>query len=332
MGVEVDVYAPTIETASLDWHHQVLGRDEAWVYRVYDEVWSGTERFDYDMIVKGGYDAVIVEAYRGIPRSKLAEMVRKLRGRSLTVAVIHEGDVEGVEPFLKMGFDLYVVFDERYVNELFGSYRRKVSYVVIPYPCAEPPQVDPWRPAFANGRVLFFSFGRQPVEEYVPYIEALDRLSRSYDLVYWVVRTDGGKLNVDRPWMVEWRRKLSIEEIYSFLKGCDVHLLPKGRTRKVVVSSTLYQIIGSLTPTVVPDTRFFETVPVDSSGVGAVVKFKDVDDLVEKLKLLIEEPSVVERVRREAKRLFEYCRASRVARIFLKVIDDRLQGLAGEKR
>ncbi len=324
MGVEVDVYAPTVESASLDWHHRILGRDEPWVHRVYDEVWKGTERFDYSRILEKGYDVVFVEAYRGLPLRPLSELVEKLKGKSLRVAVIHEGDVEGVEPFLRMGFDLYIVFDERYVRELFGPYRDRVRVAIVPYPCTEPPQVDPWRPSFAYDRILFFTFGRQPVEEYKPFIEALDKLSESYDLVYWVVRSNG-KLGVERPWLVEWRRRLSLEEIYSFLKGSDIHLLPKGNTRRVVVSSTLYQIIGSLTPTVVPDTRYFETVPTDEEGIGAVVKFRDVNDLVRKLKLLIEDKDLRDRVRREAKALFESCRASRVARMLLRLFEHMLE-------
>ncbi len=327
--MDVDVYAPTVETASMDWHHQVLGRDEPWVRRVYDEVWVGRERFDYGAILDGGYDVVLVEAYRGLPRRPLAELVRKLRGRSLTVAVIHEGDADGVRPFLEMGFDLYVVFDRRFVDELFGPYKGKVRVEIVPYPCAEPPQVDPWRPGFAEGRLLFFSFGRQPVEEYEPFVKALDRLARSYDLVYWVVRTDDARLPFERPWMVEWRRKLSLEEIYSFLRGCDIHLLPKGRTKKVVVSSTLYQVIGSLTPTVVPDTRFFETIPTDERGVGAVVKFRDVNDLVEKIRMLVEDEEVRRTVVEEARRLFESCRASRVARRFLRILEGSLTRTAG---
>ena len=323
MGIEVDVYAPTVETASMDWHHRVLGRDEPWVHRVYDEVWAGTQRFDYRPILEGGYDVVLVEAYRGLPLKPLAELVERLRGRSLRVAVIHEGDVEGVEPFLKMGFDLYIVFDERFVNELFGPYKGRVRVAIVPYPCAEPPQVDPFRPRWAHGRILFFSFGRQPVEEYRPFIEALDRLSGSYDFVYWVVRSDG-KLGYERPWLVETRRRLSLEEIYSMLRGADVHLLPKGNTRRVVVSSTLYQVIGSLTPTVVPDTRYFETVPTDEEGIGAVVKFRDVEDLVRKLRLLIEDEGVRERVRREARKLFESCRAARVARMTLRLFESAL--------
>ncbi len=324
MGIEVDVYAPTVDTASLDWHHRLLGRDEPWVRRVYDEVWAGRERFDYKPILEGGYDVLVVEAYRGLPLRPLRELVEKARGRMVRVAVIHEGEERWVHPFLEMGFDLYVVFDERFVKELFGPYRGRVRVAIIPYPCAEPPQVDPWRPSFAVGRVLFFSFGRQPVEEYRPFIEALDRLSKSYDLVYWVVRSDG-KLGYDRPWLVEWRRRLSLEEVYSFLRGSDIHLLPKGNTRRVVVSSTLYQVIGSLTPTVVPDTRFFETVPTDEDGIGAVVKFRSVDDLVRKLRMLIEDGSLRERVRREARKLFESCRASRVARMMLRVIEGLLE-------
>ncbi len=101
------------------------------------------------------------------------------------------------------------------------------------------------------------------------------------------------------------------------LHGSDIHLVPKGWTRRVVVSSTLHQTLASLTPTVVPDTRYFETIPVDEEGFGAVVKYFCVDDLVAKLRRLIEDADARRRVVEEAKRLLAGCNRFNVARALL---------------
>jgi len=118
----------------------------------------------------------------------------------------------------------------------------------------------------------------------VDFIQALDRLSRKYDLIYRIVRS-GGLLPFTRKWLHQEQKRLrDTEEVYKHLHSSDIHLLPKGNTEKVVVSSTLYQCLGSLVPTVVPNTRHFEVLPEEKP----VVIYDDVNDLKEKLEHLIE--------------------------------------------
>jgi len=127
----------------------------------------------------------------------------------------------------------------------------------FPYPCLPAKQ---GRRKFAEDVLTFFSFGRQPAEEYHDFIAALDLLSLRYDLVYRVVRSDG-LLPFSRPWLEQTQERPSNEEVYRYLHSSDIHLLPKGSTEYTVVSSTLFLCMGSLVPTVAPNTRHFESLP-----------------------------------------------------------------------
>ncbi|NOZ82963.1 MAG: glycosyltransferase family 1 protein, partial [Euryarchaeota archaeon] len=191
--------------------------------------------------------------------------------------------------------------DERYVREVLAGRVEQERVAIVPYPCHP---VSPGGRCRKGEKLRFFSFGRQPVKEYAPYIAALDRLSQSYDLEYLVVRADEHRLEVDRSWLRQEHRRLDTSQIYEYLHASDVHLLPKGGTHYVVVSSTLCQCLGALCPTVAPATRHFEMLP-SRDGVAPVVLYSSVDELVEKLRRLIDDESFREGVVRMAE---EYVR------------------------
>ncbi len=319
-GYNVKVFAPTIESASRDWHHRVLEiKDEPWVIRCYEETDDPKGGYiDFNRILEHDFDVFVVEAYARQPLEKLRRLIELVRRRARTVAIIHGYKREHTDPFALMGFDAYVVFDERYINELLKPFLDRIGNKIhiIPYPCTPPLNIKPERPGFAEGKILFFSFGRQPPEEYRDYLEALRKLRRSYDLVYWIIRSDG-LLDVNEKWVKQWWMRPPLKVLYKYLKASDIHLLPKGRSKYVVVSSTVYQTLGALVPIVTPSTRYVETIPTDDNGIGVVVKYYDVDDLIRKLKLLIEDREVRNRVIWEAYRFVEENSAEKIAERYL---------------
>jgi len=309
MGHEVVVYAPTLESAARDWHHKHLGiEDEPWIKRVYEEtdeyLYPDGGWIDSEKLLEEDYEALIVELYTRLPVSELKKISAKIKGKAKLIGVLHLGYPRDIKPILEIEWDAITIFDKRCLDELLSRYVEEIPGRVeeIPYPFAIVKKVQPIRPEFAEDKIFFFTFGRQPDLEYVDYIRALRRLSSSYDLVYLIVRSDG-VLSIEEDWLIQRREKLSLKSLYSYLKGSDLHLLPKNDIRAVVVSSTLAQTLYSGAPTITPDTRHFELIPVDDKGIGPIVKYRlgDTDDLVEKLKLLIDDEDLRERVSREAK-------------------------------
>lgn len=122
------------------------------------------------------------------------------------------------------------------------------------------------------------------------------------------MHSDDRELPCGRSWLKAVHYKLGVEEMYALLRSAVLHLLPKEWTTKPVVSSTLYQAIASLIPAIVTDTRYFETIPVDEHGFGAVVKYREVRGLVRKLKLLLEDEDIRRFVVEKAKEFLGICK------------------------
>ncbi len=298
MGHEVTVFAPK---SVKQWHHIIYGEDEPFVVRCYYERDAGN-RFD---ITLPSLDYVVVESYPLLPHRDIERAVKHV---DFKVCVVHDQRREefGFNP---RTFNCIVVFDERFFEVVNSD-----NVVVIPYPCH--PIVRGNR-RFAEDKLRFFTFGRQPMDEYLDYLRALDELSKIYDLEYLVVRSDK-LLPFDRNYLVQTVKRLSLKEIYKYLHNSDAHLIPKKNTDGYVVSSTLYQCLGSLTPTVVPNTRHFENLP-EINGYKPAVVYNGLKDLKEKLIKLIEDENFRKSVVKSAEIFVEMNRSDKVAKKFVEL-------------
>ena len=319
-GHEVKVFAPSVFTADryCPTHH-VIGDDEAFVFRCYDEkplkeAEGGS--IDARRILEEDMDFLIVESYPTLPQREVERVCRRLRERGVkVVAVIHEGRSDELQYEDLRTFDRIVCFDRRYLR-LLSEYDDIVE--IIPYPC-HPVRASKRR--FAEDKLRFFSYGVQPVWQYNDYVHALRNLNCEFE--YVVVRSDGLIPFKDR-FLIQKRMRLSTEELYAFLHNSDIHLLPKGapsRKNAVVVSSTLFLCLGSLVPTVVPNTKHFESLPT-IEGVKPAVIYENLEDLKMKIERLIEDESFRESVRRAALRYVEENSVEKIADKFIKLLEN----------
>ena len=320
MGYNLKVFAPYVHSASKWWHHKIVREEEEkFVIRCYDELEPKTMsggRVDEGKILSEDLDYLIVESYASIPYKSVEHLVKKLRKRgTVVVAVIHEGSRKDIRYSNLCIFDALVVFDERYINEVVYDYSHLAK--IIPYPCHP---VRKGNRKFAEDILTFFTFGRQPAQEYGDYIKALDVLSLRYSFIYRVIRSNG-LLPFSKPWLKQERKRLDNTEVYRYLHSSDIHLIPKGQTKYVVVSSTLCQCLGALIPTVVPDTRHFEVLP-EYDGVKPAVVYSDVEDLKEKLIRLVEDEEFRKNVVNSAERYVEENRSDKIARKFVKLFKE----------
>jgi len=328
LGHDVIVYAPTLESADTDWHHRHIDViDEPWVHRVFEE----TDEYLYpaggsirsEELLEDDYDAFILESVVRFPVNEFKRIASKIKKKAPLILVMHLGYIRDVDPFMEIDWDKIVVFDSRYAKEILSTYGRRVEekIVEIPYPCPIFDDVKPIRLKSLEDVFLFFTFGRQPVREYLDYVRALRRLSEKYDFKYLIIRSDRGLPFRDR-WIIQRCERPEMKMIHRYLRGSDVHLLPKGDTRAVVISSTLAQTIYSGVPIVVPDTRHFELIPVDENGFGPVVKYRigDTHDLERKLSILIEDGDLRRRISKMAREYAKRYSDDFVAREFLNLI------------
>ncbi|NPB07898.1 MAG: glycosyltransferase [Aquificae bacterium] len=323
-GYEITVFAPYKESANRWWHHKLIREDEPFVVRCYEETSpDGREgRLDIGRVLSSEIDVLIVESYEKLPYGDVERLVALLRDRGVpSIVVIHEGLPEDVRYSDLNLFERIVVFDERFLREVLGNRVNKEKVEVIPYPCY--PVREGKRRFAQDGRIRFFSFGRQPREEYCPYLEALKvfRKKSERPFLYRVVRASE-LLRFWEEWFEQEEGVLDYEDIVRELHSSDFHLLPKGNTRRVVVSSTLYQVLGTLTITFVPDNRFFETLPRGEKA--PVVFYGDVEDLLEKIQTLCREEELRERIRENARRFVEENEVGRITDRFEALINSVL--------
>ena len=315
-GNEIKIFAPYIASADRWWHHRIIREDEDFVIRCYNELEPSTLRgggIDFGKIEDEDFDVLLVESYTSIPYRDVEKLVKRVRSDGVRVGlVVHEGSREEMRYSSLDIFDFVVVFDERYERMLDG-YGGDIK--VIPYPCYP---VKEGNREFGEDGIIFFSFGRQPEKEYEDFVNALRRLRARYDLRYRIIRSDG-MLKFDEDWIEQRRERIaSTEELYNYLHGSDIHLLPKGHTNKVVVSSTFCQCAGSLVPIIAPNTRHFETLPEDKP----VLLYEDEKDLEEKITMVIESDSIREQLKINAKRYVEENRVDIVADRFMELFKE----------
>ncbi len=329
---DIIVFAPTRESANKWWHHKIIRKeDEDFVIRCYKEVDPNGKggKIDKNLILSEDFDVFIVESYASIPYKEIEEMLPKIKKKSRTIVIIHEGCRDHIKYSSLDIFDAVVVFDDRFIKEIVGSMCSPEKIHIVPYPCIYDEEYVRRRKKEINkekgNEITFFSFGRQPISEYNDYINALKKLRRKYNLTYKIVRSNG-LLSVKEPWIYQISDRPNTEEIYKYLENADVHLLPKGKTRYVVVSSTLCQCLSSLCPTVVPNTRHFETLP-SINGVKPAVIYNDVQDLVKKIERLIEDSEYRTKVLEAAE---IYARENSAKRV-VKMLENLFKILISEK-
>jgi len=324
MGHELKIYAPLIESASRDWHHKLIeSKDEPWVTRCYWEPSEGDFGWiNPEPILRDNPEILVIQSHVKLPTGNLAEITRKVKAK--IIAIIHNTSSDEVINLLKARIDVMVVFDERYIREVLSPHGVDRSRIrIIPYPCPNIKVERKSKPSFARGKYLFFSFGRQPPREYMDFINVLRELKRKHDLLYWIVRSNS-PLSLDESWIIQLRRRLTLEELLNKIAMADLHLIPKGTTNRVVVSSTVYQTIVAPTPIIIRDSRYVEDIPTDNQGFGPVVKYSSTRDLRNKIEVLIEDKNAWMRVIREAQKFAEEHNSRKIALMFIELFKELL--------
>lgn len=327
MGFEVVVFAPKLRSANLDWHHRMINvRDEAWVLRAYEE--TSELAYPYggsisSKILEADYDALIVEIYGRLPLNELAKVSDKLGRKAKLIGVLHLAWRRDIPPILKIPWDALAIFDERYRSELLeGHDLSSIKRIEeIPYPCAIIDAERARRPRQAEEKFLFFTYGRQPEIEYADYIRALRSICGDGRAAYYILRS-GDRIKIDEAWIIQEMDRPELSRLYEYLRGADLHLIPKSDTRGVVVSSTAYQSLYSGTPIVAPDTRYFETIP-GSLDEGPIVKYRlgDSEDLLEKLRILMSDEGRRGIIAENARRYALENSDEKIAKRFLELME-----------
>lgn len=321
---DLTVFAPTLESAT-DWHHNPIEKeDEEFVIRGYEQPESiGKTGWIDERLWKEDYDVLVIQGLELLPIPTLLEMFPKINAKK--VLVWHVGKLPIYKEVYKLKFDAIVCFDFRFENMLKGKYPEGIISI-IPFPCHPVAKVkeDSEKKRARNelgmpsDKTILFSFGKQPLFEYKDYLWLANELKGKYDLKYLVLRSYGD--SPPESDFLEVRRGIpEYEEIYNYLRAADIFLLPKSETEYIVVSSTVFQCLGALTPIVVPEVGYVELLDKE------IVKYKNREDLKEKIIRLIEDEDLKEEVLRHAEQYVIENSAEKIAKKFVRLFEDILR-------
>ncbi len=318
---DLTVFAPTLESAT-DWHHNPIECEgEEFVIRGYEQPEAlGKTGWVDERLWKGDYDVLVVQGLALLPIPALLEIFPKVGAKK--VLVWHEGILPLYEDFYKLNFDAIVCFDSRFRNMLMRKYPEEKIHI-IPFPCRPLAKVkgDSAKKSardelnIPQDKNILFSFGKQPQFEYEDFLWLANELKERYDLKYFILRSYGD-LPPEKKFLEVRRGRPEYEEIYKYLYASDIFLLPKSGTENIVVSSTVCQCLGALTPIVAPDVRHVEQMDKE------IVKYKNRSELKAKVIRLIEEEGFKKEVLRHAERYVRENSAEKIANEFISLFED----------
>lgn len=286
-GYKVTIFGPYLHSASRWWHYISTRKDEDVVVRCFEEISPDGQmgHIEINKITSAKLDALIIESWQSLPQIEVEKIVLELRKKGVpSFIVIHEGYAEDLKYSSLNIFEKVILFTKKYLEITKDKVERGKIEIIL-YPCV--PIKDRRRGFGDDGKITFFSFGRQPIKEYTDYIEALRGLREQFfNIAYKVIRCKDLLPLRNEEWIDQRKKIIDLEEIYAHLGNSDIHLIPKGQTNGVVVSSTLCQTLGSLCPAVAPNTNHFEDVAAQSEHPPLVV-YENHEDLKEKIRKLI---------------------------------------------
>ncbi len=313
---DLTVFAPTLESAR-DWHHQIVEKpDEDYVIRGYEQPIAPSESsWIDDRLWKECYDILVVQGLALMPIQTLLKIWKKIKAKK--ILVVHEGKLPTYKDFYKCEFDSIVCFDNRYKSMLLRRYPPDKIHI-IPYPCHTVVRSNNVlarkKSSISKEKIILFSFGRQPLEEYRDYLKVINEVKGRYEVKYIVLRSDNKWNQKEHPGFLDLKMEAPpTEKIYEYLQVADIHLIPKSPTDSVVVSSTVFQCLGALTPIVVPNTKHFELLEKE------VVKYNNREELREGIIKLITDEDFRKDVLNSAEKYVNNNSSEKVAEMFIKL-------------
>jgi len=325
-GHELIVFAPLDEV--LKGRMPVDAPDEDFVRRCWvmhqhaDRLEEAPELFlDMSPLLEEGFDVLFVEKPCSAPLRGLTHIIHELKQKGPVVAIMHAGVVPRPKAFYQIRWDLATVFDKRFYN-LYGRLINARRVEIVPYPFH--PVVEGDKKAARHAldlpleAPLLLAFGVR-AKHLWPIMPYLAHLADERGLKLLIIAKHGEGLRhalalSTRYGFVEVRRAAPhYEELYTYHHAVDAVLLHRPPADYVPISSTVHLCLGAMRPLICPDNNYFEVYD------GAVVKYRDPEDMVAKLELVLEGGALVEEVLRKARRLIEGRTAKEVAEQLLKL-------------
>jgi hypothetical protein len=258
----------------------IVGKDEDYVYRCFSTIRKG--ELDPRLILESKLDLFIAQDLGMFPMDELVKIFPLIKRTAHTVNVIHDAGLSPKPSFYQFDWDKIVCFDERYRNFVRKVYDDKLIKI-IPHP------LKPWRPGdkkearkklkLPQNKYILFVFG-QGLDEKLRILGSLRSLSKKYDIFFLVVSLQKVDVLKGNGVEIEIREEApDLKKLYDYLYAADALIVNKGLSEdKVVVSTTVYQCLGSGCPIFAFDSNLVETIPDN-----VIIKYKTYEEFEKEL-------------------------------------------------
>jgi hypothetical protein len=302
----------------------LVNEDESYVTRCFTTSTADEVRFDPRPLLAAQYEVFVVQDHGMIPNDPLGKIFHRIRKRAKTVAVIHDGKLSEDPSFYQFPWDAVVAFDDRYRSFLAEAYWDE-KIVEVPYP-AYP--LVPGDMSVARARlglpaerkiILLFGPAAASAVEAIPALNDLcqEDANRMILLVtedeealqgFRAARNAGGL-------RIEIREEApGIQKLYDYLYASDALLLHKYSAGHAVISSTVFQCLGSGCPIVALDSNYL--YPFRQ---GEVLIYRDLEGLKAHLRDALSKGEGFARSRQAVETFLAKNNATEVARRFIEL-------------
>ncbi|MFQ6085077.1 MAG: hypothetical protein ACE5OY_02255 [Candidatus Bathyarchaeia archaeon] len=300
----------------------IVDRDEEYVIRCFTTSTADRVTLDAVPLLTTDYEILVVQDLGMLPKDHLGKIFHWIKRRARTVNVIHDGKLSDDPSFYQFDWDAIVGFDQRYMDFLKEAYPAELLHI-IPYPCHPLRLGDKDRAReklnLPKESKIVFMFGPASKDgaDTIPWISDIN--SRYPILVLVVTRSDEALEKVRRlsrrvPTEVR-QETLTLSRLYDYLHASDALVINKRSRPHVVVSSTVFQCLGSGCPIIVRDSNCVETLDKE------VLKFSTEKEFRDNLTDVFNEGEKFKTTIREAKRYVERNSARAIAGRYIKLFE-----------
>lgn len=265
----------------------ITGENEDYVTRCITTSNAKPPRLNPVPFLTEEYDYFIVEDLGMLPKDLLGKIFHRIRKKAKTINVVHDGVLAEDPSFYQFDWDAIVSFDSRYMNFLKKAYDKDKIHM-IPYP-AHNMQTGDKKAAreklgLPQDKKIVFTFG--PASQMAAsLIPAISSLKNDYPLHILGLTNHGRALKLLETFKqsgiadIEIRVDApDINKLYEYLQAVDVLVVNKPNVGRVVLSSTIFQCLGSGCPIVALASDF--TVMFGD----AIISFTSTEELVSGIK------------------------------------------------
>lgn len=286
----------------------ITAEDEEYVVRCFTVSGYKPEKLDPLPFLVSDYEIFVVQDLGMLPKDFLGKIYRRVKKKTKTVNVIHDGNLSKDPSFYQFEWDAIVCFDERYKKFLMKAYDKN-KICMIPYPSHPLKYGDKKEKrkklSLPFNKKIIFSLGpaSKHLIELYPYIE---KISEEYPLLLLVVTKEKNapeffkEKKKSAKFEIEIREKvLDSDELYDYLHASDLLLYNRKSADHVVVASTAFQCLGSGCPIVARDSNYVENFNRE------ILKYRDFEEFKDRLRAVFDEGEEYKKVKKYAE---EYVR------------------------